>query len=385
MPGSIEATKPNAACGETNGFARPSQQELTERLPDRQLAEHASQSDAAVSGHWPDNRTCGATGGNGPLPRAVVTGHHFLTLEPERAVLADVAELVDTHPLNREEVIAAAQDADAILNQDGRIDAEVIASLQHCRIIVAYGTGTDRIDIDAATARGIQVCNVPDYGLDEVAVHAIALLLAFERRIPQQAAAVRAGKWAQPPEGSSRRIAGRTLGIIGFGHIGRRVADLGRALGLEVICAGPHVVKDEADAHNVRIVGLDELLQRADYISLHCPLTDETRGMLNATSFDRMKRDAVLINVARGPIVDEAAMIEALRAGRLRGAALDVLEHEPTQADNPLLSMPNVIITPHSAWYSEEAEQQLKVGAAEEVRRALLGRPPRSPVNRLGA
>lgn len=136
-------------------------------------------------------------------------------------------------------------------------------------------------------------------------------------------------------------------------------------------------------AHNARSVGLDELLRRADYVSLHCPLIEETRGMLNALAFGKMKRDAVLINVARGSIVDEAALVEALRAGRLRGAALDVLEHEPTQADNPLLSMQNVIITPHTAWYSEESQQRLKDGAAEEVRRALLREPPRSPVNLL--
>ncbi|MFO1061019.1 MAG: C-terminal binding protein [Dongiaceae bacterium] len=317
-----------------------------------------------------------------PRFRVVVTGHHFHTLEPERAVLADLADLVEAQPRSREEVIAAARDADAILNQDGRLDGPVIDALRHCRIIVAYGVGTDRIDVDAATARGIQVCNVPDYGLDEVAAHAIALLLAFERRIPQQAAAVRAGEWAQPPEGSSRRLAGRVLGIVGLGRIGRRVAALGRAFQLQVICADPHVPSDEAMRHSVQSVGLDELLQRADYVSLHCPLTEHTRGMLNAAAFARMKPDAVLINVARGPVVDEAALIETLRAGRLRGAALDVLEHEPTPTDNPLLSMENVIITPHTAWYSEEAQQRLKVGAAEEVRRALLGEPPRCPVNR---
>ena len=318
-----------------------------------------------------------------PRFRVVVTGHHFLSLEPERAVLADLADLVETQPHSREQVIAAARDADAILNQDGLLDAAVIGALQHCRVIVAYAVGTDRIDVDAATAHGIQVCNVPDYGLDEVAVHAIALLLAFERRIPQQAAAVRAGKWAQPPEGSSHRLAGRTLGIIGFGRIGRRVANLARAIGLRVIYADPHLTRDKVMDHDAENVGLEELLRGADYISLHCPLTAHTRGMLNAASFAKMKRDAVLINVARGPILDEAALIEALRAGRLRGAALDVLEHEPTPADNPLLSMPNVIITPHTAWYTEESQQRLKTGAAEEVRRVLLGEPPHSPVNRL--
>ena len=311
--------------------------------------------------------------------RAVVTGHSFPSLDLERDVLAGTADLVESQPRNREEVIAAARTADAVLNQNSQIDAEVIESLERCRVIVAYGIGTDKIDLEAATRRGIQVCNVPDYCLEEVAAHTVALLLAMERRVPQLMAALRAGRWVQPEPGDMRRLSGRTLGCLGFGRIARRVAAVADALGLRAIAHDPML---DAGQAGVCAVGFEQLLEDSDYLTIHCPLTPETRGLIDGEALGRMRPGAMLINASRGKIVQEAALVEALQAGRLRGAALDVFEAEPLAQDSPLLHMDQVVLTPHVAWFSTEAEEELKRTVAMEARRALLGEPPQHPVNR---
>lgn len=311
---------------------------------------------------------------------AVVAGHSFRDLDIERATLADVAEVIESQPSCRAEIIAAAQDADAILNQNSQIDAEVIAALKRCRVIVAYGIGTDKIDLDAANRRAIQVCNVPDYCLEEVATHAIALLLAFERRVPQTMAALKAGSWPAPETGDSRRLQGRVLGCLGYGRIAQRVATIGRALGLSVIAHDPYAAPHMDD---VALVSLERLLEQSHYLAIHCPLTPETRGMVDAELLERMRPDAVLINASRGKIVQEQALVDALAAGRLRGAALDVFEQEPLPPASPLLAMPNVVLTPHTAWYSDEAQQELKRTVALEVRRVLCGEAPAHPVNQV--
>ena len=316
-----------------------------------------------------------------PPYRAVVTGHSFPTLAPEREVLAGVATVVESQPRDRAEVIAAARDADAIMNQQSLIDAAVIAALTRCRVIVAYGIGTDKIDLAAAAARGIRVCHVPDYCVDEVASHAMALLLAFERRVPQAMARLVHGHWDHPTAGSIRRLAGRTLGLLGLGRIGRRVAALAAPFGLRVVAHDPYLAAAPTGQPGVEWVSFDELLTTAHYLSIHCPLTPETRGLMGAAQFARMRADAVLVNASRGKIVQEAALVAALREGRLRGAALDVFEEEPLSPGNSLLDLDNVVLTPHVAWYSDEAQDELKREVAGEVRRALLGEPPRHPVN----
>lgn len=313
--------------------------------------------------------------------RAVVTGHSYMTMQPERDVLAGVAEVVETQPQNRDEVMAVVRDADAIMNQNSQIDKQVIAATTRCKIIVAYGVGTDKIDLETATEKGIQVCCVPDYCRDEVASHAMALLLAFERKVPQTMARLVAGHWEHPTPGSMQRLAGRTLGLLGFGRIAHRLAEMATPFGLNIITHDPYVSAEQVRAAGAKWVTLDELLTGSDYVSIHCPLTEITRGLFGAETLGRMRADAVLINTSRGKIVQEEALVAVLKAGRLRGAALDVFEVEPLSNTSPLLQMDNVVLTPHTAWYSDEAQEQLKHDVAEEVRRALMGEPPINPAN----
>jgi D-3-phosphoglycerate dehydrogenase len=302
-------------------------------------------------------------------------------MEPEREVLAGVAELVETQPKNQEEVIAAARDADAIMNQESQIKGPVIAALTRCKIIVAYGVGLDKIDVEAATAKGILVCRVPDYCKDEVATHTMALLLAFERKVPQSMARLQAGHWYHPTPGSMRRLTDRVLGLLGFGNIARRVAEMAAPFGFRIITHDPFITKGESQSGGAKWVSLDRLLADSDYLSIHCPLTEETQGFFGAETLAKMRPEAVLINASRGKIVQEAALVEALKASCLRGAALDVFQEEPLSPGSPLLKMDNVVLTPHTAWYSDDAQTQLKRQVAEEVRRALVGEPPINPAN----
>lgn len=313
----------------------------------------------------------------------VVTGYRFRDLEPERRILAPIATVTGVQPQSRDELITATAHADAILNQLCMIDADTIAALECCRVIVICGVGVDSVDIEAATARGIMVCNVPDYCTEEVATHTLALLLAFERRVPHMMAHLRGGQWDDPHAYVIRRLAGRTLGLLGFGRIARRVGALAAAFGLHVLTSDPYVPPEQTREAGVEWVPLDSLLARSDYLSLHTPLTPETRRLIGAEALAKMRAGAVLINTSRGKIVDEEALIAALRDGRLRGAALDVFQEEPIVPTNPLLQMDNVIVTPHLAWYSEEAQTEVRQQAAQEIHRVLLGEPARNPVNRL--
>ena len=316
------------------------------------------------------------------LQRVVVTGHSFATLDPERHVLDGVAKVIEAQPRTRDEVIAAARDADAIINQNSQIDAEVIAALRRCKVIVAYGIGTDKIAVDDAAKRGIFVCNVPNYCIDEVATHTLALLLGFERCVPHSMHRMQAGHYDHPQAGSIRRLAGRTLGLLGFGKIGRRVAALASPFGLRIAVHDPFVAPAMLEAEGFQPVDCDTLFAASDYVSIHCPLTDRTRGLVGAEAIAKMRTDAVLINVSRGKIVQEAALVGALAARRIRGAALDVFESEPLPATSVLRTLPNVVITPHIAWYSDESQLELKTVAAGEVRKVLTGQKPDNPVNR---
>lgn len=312
---------------------------------------------------------------------AVVTGHSFPALDIERSVLDGVATLMDPQPADRRQLLAAVRNADAIMNQNSIIDAEVIAAAPHCRVIVPYGIGVDKIDIEAATAHGIQVCNVPHYCIEEVAIHTLALLLGFERGIARGDARIRAGHWDHPARGSMRRLSGRTLGLLGFGRIARTVAGVAKAMQLKVIAHDPMVTAEEMQREGVESVQIGDLALRSQYISIHCPLTPQTRGLIDAGFLAAMRNDAVLINASRGRIIQEAALVDALAKARIRGAALDVFEVEPTPADNPLLTMENVMLAPHVAWYSDESQDELKFTVADEVRRVLTGIAPRFPVN----
>ena len=319
------------------------------------------------------------------MPTVVITDHVFPSLEIEQELLGAIgATVVSLQARSEVDLLDAVTDADALLVCYAPVTDRVIRRMTRCRIIARYGIGVDNVDLGAATAKGIVVTNVPDYCVDEVSDHALALLLACARRIPALAGRVRSGRWDARDAAPMHRLRGQTLGLVGFGKIPRRLADKACALGLEVMAFDPYVAGEEMEARGVQKTSLHGLLARSDFVSVHAPLAPETRGMIAEAQLRAMKRSAYLINTARGPLVLESALLRALEEEWIAGAALDVLQHEPPAADHPLQRFANVILTPHVAFYSEESVQELQRKAAEEVVRALSGRPPRSPVNSIG-
>ncbi len=277
----------------------------------------------------------------------------------------------------------AMQTADAVMVTVQPVQADLLNRLERCKLICRVGTGLDAIDLEAAAQRGIWVTYVPDYSIDEVSTHAISLLLAQARGIPQLVASTRAGQWNNTAGGTVYRLKGQTLGLLGCGRIGQAVAAKGRGLGLRVIAHDPYMDDQALRAAGVQPVDFATLLGTSDFISLHTPLTPTNRHIINATSLAQMKPTAYLINTARGPLIDEDALLQAVRAGQIAGAALDVLTVEPPAPDNPLLHEPRIFVTPHTAWYSEAAKVDVRVRGAEEVVRVLNGEPPRAPANRI--
>ncbi len=312
--------------------------------------------------------------------KVVLTDYVWESLDVERKTLGDIAELVPMKTKRPEEFVDAAADCDALLNTyAGPITAEVMARMPKCRIIARYGIGVDTIDLDAATKAGIIVTNNPPYCIEEVAEHTMALLLACARKVAFYDRLVRAGRWEVPPGKPMFRLAGRTLGLVGFGNIARQVAKRAAAFDLRVLFADPFVKADEAGAQKVE---LDRLLAESDFVSVHPPLTPQTRGMIGDEALARMKPAAFLINCARGPVVDTAALIRALDAKIIAGCALDTIDPEPLPEAHALRGRENVIVTPHVAWYSEQALVGLQAGAPAEVRRVLTGEWPLNVVNR---
>lgn len=301
-------------------------------------------------------------------------------LEIEQKVLGPGARLARAAGLSVPDILAVARDAAAILlGTQAACSAQVIEGLAACRAIVRYGVGVDNVDAAAARARGIAVANVPDYGVDEVATHAVALALACLRKLFPATALARRAEWKLAPLRPIQAVPDTTFGVAGLGRIGQAAAAKTAALGFRVLASDPYVPVDRAP-RRVRLVPFAELLGAADLLSLHMPLTPETRNLIGAPQLAAMKPTAYLINTARGELVDGAALAEALRSGRLAGAALDVVPGEPPAPDHPLLSCPTALLTPHMAWYSEAAERRLRRMAAEEVRRALRGQPLRNPI-----
>lgn len=311
-----------------------------------------------------------------------ITDSVFPSLEPERKVLDPLdVELRPAQCRSEEEIIALAQEADAVLNCYARMTARVIEALRRCRIIARYGIGVDNVDLAAASRAGILVTNVPDYCVDEVSDHALALMLALARQVVTADRAVKGGTWSVGAYASIRRLRGQTAGLLGFGKISKALAVKVQGLGMRVLVFDPYLDPEMIASHGAQAVDLDRLLGEADVVSVHVPLTPETRGLIGDRQLARMKPTAFLINTSRGGIVDEKALARALEAGRLAGAALDVLSEEPPPPDHPLRQAPNVILTPHLGFYSRESVVELQAKAAEEVARALRGEPPRSPVN----
>ena len=312
-----------------------------------------------------------------------ITDYVFPSLEPEQRVLAPLGvELRPAQCKSEEEIIDLAQEADAVLNCYAKLTARVISELKHCRIIARYGIGVDNVDLAASTRAKILVTNVPDYCIDEVSDHALALLLALARRVVAADSDVKSGAWDVVAHAGIRRLRGQTLGLVGFGKIAVAVASKAKAFGLRVLAHDPYLDAGLIARHGVQPVDLDTLLADSDAVSIHVPLSPETRNLIGQRELTRMKPTAFLINTSRGGIVDEQALAEALKAGRIGGVALDVLSVEPPPLDHPLRGLSNVILTPHLAFYSRESVIELQTKAAEEVARALRGESPRSPVNR---
>lgn len=312
-----------------------------------------------------------------------VTDHVFANLDVERELLAAAGHELryegDAH--TPEEAAAAAAGSDGVLNCYAPMPADVVRTLDRCRVIARYGIGLDTVDVDAASAKGIVVTNVPDYCIDEVSDHALALLLSVARGIVRLDRSVQAGSWDPKQARPLHRLHGRTLGLVGFGRIARSVAAKASGFGLRVMATDPYVTTDAIQAAGFVSGSLEEVLAGSDFVSLHAPLTAETRHLIGANVIAAMKPGAVLVNTSRGPLVDVAALAAALDSGALGGAALDVLEVEPPGADHPLIGRPNVVLTPHAAFYSEESMAELQRKAAEQVVSALAGEVPRYAVN----
>jgi D-3-phosphoglycerate dehydrogenase len=301
----------------------------------------------------------------------------------ERSILAPAG--IELASVDMEEPGAferVAAEADAVLHSRGVLDAARIDLLTRCRIISHYGTGVDRVDVAAATRRGIFVTNGPRYAVDEVSSHAIGLLLAVARKIVADDGAVRRGEWHIKPIRPIHRIAGRTLALLGFGNIARATGRKGRGLGLNVIAHDPYIDGGVFERESVRAVDFATALRDADYLSVHLPLTDETRAILDRAAFATMKPGAIVVNTSRGAVIDESALAEALASGHLAGAGLDVFAEEPPAARHPLLHLPNVVVTGHIGFYSEESIEHMQRDAAEQVVQALSGRVPEFLVNR---
>jgi D-3-phosphoglycerate dehydrogenase len=315
-----------------------------------------------------------------PSHTVVVTDHDFHSLDVEAAVLKDVAEVRDLSGVTGDEFTAALAEADGVLNLRRNLDAEAIACMDECRIVARYGIGVDNVETDAAADRDIYVTNVPDYCLEEVAVHALSLLLAVARGVTTYDRSVTDGEWDRGVATPLHRLSTRTVGIVGFGDIGQTLARRLDGFDVTILASDPFLDSADVADEPVSLVPFETLLADSDYVSVHSPLTDDTRGIFDADAFDAMKDDATLINVARGPIVDESALYEALESDSLRAAGLDVFDPEPPSSESPLRDHPRVVTTPHVAWYSEEANEERRHAAAECVRAALTGSTPENVV-----
>ncbi|RLF60788.1 MAG: C-terminal binding protein [Thermoplasmata archaeon] len=315
--------------------------------------------------------------------KVAITDADYPSHDIEREVLSELdVEIEKFQCRKEEEVIDSCRYADAILTQYAPITRKVIESLERAKIIARYGVGVDNVDLNAATEKGIYVTNVV-YDISDVADHTVMLILALIRKIHKVYHDVKDKKlWDWKNYHPIQRVKGKTVGIIGLGRVGREVATRLRGFGVRLIGYDPYIDDRMFEEFNVRKVSFDELLVTSDIITIHAPLTEETRHMIGKNEIEKMKEGAMIVNAARGGIVDERALYEALRKGKLSGAALDVLEEEPIRKDNPLLELDNVIITPHMAWYSVDSIEEVQRKAAEEVLRVLKGERPISVVNK---
>ncbi len=291
------------------------------------------------------------------------------------------AELESRFCASEEEAIALCQDADAVMTSACKISGPVIENMRKCRVIARLGIGYDNVDHHAAAKKGIPVTNVPGFCTEEVANHTIALLLACHRKIAALDGEVRQGFWQQDHALPARRLSTQSLGLLGFGAIGQTVAKRAAALELRIAYFDPFADTQDSQSPYERFETMQSLLRQSDYVSLHLPLNTETYHLIGKPAFEAMKSSAILINTSRGGVVEEAALIAALEAGRISGAGLDVFEQEPPSPENPLLQMSNVVLSPHCAAHTSDALIELRTRAVEEVVRALRGEPLSHIVN----
>ena len=312
--------------------------------------------------------------------KALITDHAWPTLDIERDVLGEVGTtIVEARSGDEAELASLAGDVDAILTCWKKVTPAVLDASPECQIVARYGVGLDNIAVEHATGLGIVVTNVPDYCIDEVSEHALALALALSRRIVTFARQTHAGEWDNAGGGRIRRVRGQTMGVVGCGRIGRATGEKAHALGMDVIAFDEYV--DRAPGPIQLVGSLDELLERADIVSIHLPLTPETEGLIGEAQLRRMKETAFLVNTARGPIIDESALSRALAEGWIAGAGIDVLAQEPPEPANPLLELDSAIVTPHASFYSEESTVELQRRTAECVAEVFRGQAPPTVVN----
>ncbi|RDW22165.1 hydroxyacid dehydrogenase [Oceanobacillus arenosus] len=316
--------------------------------------------------------------------KVVITDHEYPNLKYEKKVLAHDGIELEIHQCKTEdEVIEVCREADGIINLYAPISRRVIESLEKCKIITRYGVGVDTIDLDAATEKEICIGNVPDYGINEVSDHALALIMSLLRKIPFANQTVKNDVWDVNTTKSIRRLSKLTIGLVGFGNIPRRLSEKVKVLGLKIVVSDPFLPEEVAKDHDVELVSLEELCERADVISVHAPLTDSTKGMIGKEQFNLMKKGVYLVNTARGPVVDEEALLEALHNGTVAAVGLDVVENEPIDRNHPFLSMDNVILTPHMAGYSEESAEEMRSKTALGIIDVLVyGQYPKYLVNK---
>lgn len=315
------------------------------------------------------------------MKQIVVTDHGFPDLSIERDVLESMnIELIDADIETSSDMLDAVKEADALLNQYLSIPDEVLEGVDSLKVIGRYGIGVDTVNVDRATENGIAVINVPDYCVDEVATHALSLILACSRKVPLFDRAVKAGEWEWSIGRPIHRIRGSTLGIVAFGNIGRRLAELVEGFDVDIIAFDPYQSDADLAAYGVRKVTFTELLEQSDFISVHAPLTAETEGLFDAEAFQAMKNSAVLINTSRGAVIDTNALRTAITDEEIAGAGLDVLPSEPPESDG-LTSLDSVVVTPHVAWYSEESIEELRHTLAAEVGHYLVEKTAENIVN----
>ena len=315
--------------------------------------------------------------------KVLITDHVWPTTDPEREVLeAGGAEVVVAPNGDEATLVELARDADAIMTCFAQVTENVVRAAERCVAIGRFGVGVDNIAVGTATELGIAVTYVPDYCVDEVSDHVLALLHAWNRKIALFDRSVKENGWgSQPLTMRMMRLRGKTIGIVGFGRIGQAVAVKARAFGLNILAADPVVGPEVVESFGGALVELPSLLAQSDFVTLHAPLTDETRNMIGGSELAAMKPDAFLINAARGPLIDESALYDALSRGEIAGAGLDVMVDNVPEKEHPLFSLDNIIVTPHIAFFSQESTLELEQRAAAEVVSVVHGRMPDNLVN----